>query len=63
MQRRIDAAVTHLAETGEGDVRKLTGQEDTWRLRVGDYRVIFTYDTRTSMLVLRAMNRRDAYRR
>ena len=46
-----------------GDVLKLSGQHDLYRLRVGDWRVIFTYeDGGLIVLALRVLNRRDAYR-
>jgi mRNA interferase RelE/StbE len=28
----------------DGDIRKLKGTEQTWRLRIGDRRVVFTID-------------------
>jgi len=46
IQRRIVDALDRL--TGEppaGDVVKLTGVEDEWRLRVGDWRVRFQRDS------------------
>lgn len=46
-----------------GDVVKLTGQRGLYRLRVGDWRVIFAYeDDGLVVLALRVLNRRDAYR-
>ncbi len=61
--RRIFEAATRYAETGHGDVVKLAGQGGLYRLRVGDWRVIFDYvDGGLVMLVLRILNRRDAYR-
>jgi len=42
---------------------KLAGQGGLYRLRVGDWRVIFTYeDGDLVVLALRVLNRRDAYR-
>ena len=61
--RRIFHATTQYAETGHGDVVKLSGQGRLYRLRVGDWRVIFTYeDGGFVVLALRVLNRRDAYR-
>jgi len=40
---RIEAKIERYAMTGEGDVKALKGQ-DRLRLRVGDYRVLFTED-------------------
>jgi len=36
---RIFAALQRFAETGAGDVKKLDGNTDELRLRVGDWRV------------------------
>lgn len=42
----------------------LTGMARTYRLRVGDYRVIYTVDHDESLVTVHAVrNRRDAYRR
>ena len=41
---RIYAAIVRFAETGQGDVRRLSARENQWRLRVGDYRVRFIPD-------------------
>lgn len=61
-QRVIDA-VERLAATGYGDVRPLQGQDREWRLRVGDWRVTFTYPERDGPLeVLRVLPRGRAYR-
>ena len=61
--RRIFETTTQYAETGHGDVVKLTGQGGLYRLRVGDWRVIFAYeDGGLVVLALRVLNRRDAYR-
>jgi len=38
---RVLAALDRYVESGLGDVRKLAGRQDEWRLRVGDYRVLF----------------------
>jgi mRNA interferase RelE/StbE len=60
---RISRAVDRFAEAAHGDVRKLQGDEDRYRLRVGDFRVIFRFDgDGVVILVLRVRNRREAYR-
>lgn len=61
--RRIFERTTQYAETGSGDTLKLAGQGGLYRLRVGDWRVIFSYeDDGLVVLALRVLNRRDAYR-
>jgi mRNA interferase RelE/StbE len=60
--QRVIQAVTRLAETGEGDVKKLKDMGGLMRLRVGDWRVFFRFDTEQQViLVLEVLNRRDAY--
>ncbi len=45
-------------------VVKLEGDENLWRIRIGDYRVIYEiHDDRLVVVVLRVANRKDAYRR
>ncbi len=60
---RLTAAVVELAATGRGDVKKLTdSRPPSYRLRVGDWRVIFGRDTAAGVLLVHdVVNRRDAY--
>jgi mRNA interferase RelE/StbE len=42
--------------------RKLRGYKDLWRIRVGDYRVVYIIDDDTKMVsVTRIAHRRDVY--
>jgi mRNA interferase RelE/StbE len=62
LAQRIMTAITQYADNDLGDVRKLTGG-DTYRLRVGEWRVLFNLEDGGRLMgVLRIMNRRDAYR-
>ena len=60
---RIVAAVWGLAEEPRpGGVKKLTGRE-AWRIRVGDYRIIYEiHDQALVVLVIAIGHRRDIYR-
>ena len=60
--RRIVQRVAAYAATGQGDVKKLAGAEARWRLRVGDWRVIFAFDPPGHITVLAVADRREAYR-
>lgn len=61
--RRVGQAVTRLAETGHGDLRKLQATTDEWRLRVGNWRVRFRYDLEAGAIVVtRIAPRGRAYR-
>ena len=61
---RIDAHILSLAETPlPRGVKKLAGEEDLFRIRVGDYRIIYTIQEKESViLIIRIRHRRDAYR-
>ena len=63
-QARIQQAMDALHNgPNHGDIRKLEDRPGEWRLRVGDYRVIFGRDSANRViLVLRVLHRRDAYR-
>lgn len=59
---RILDAVDTMAETGEGDIKKLQGM-DGFRLRVGDWRVLFDSDDKAEEItILHVLHRREAYR-
>ena len=60
---RIVEALERLATTGQGDVQRLRGTTDEWRLRVGDWRVRFRYDTAAETIeVLHILPRGEACR-
>lgn len=59
---RILHAVAHLADTGEGDVKRLQEIDPPeCRLRVGDYRVRF-HDFGDALEITGVKHRREAYR-
>ena len=63
VRQRVLAAMARLAEANEGDVTKLQGRNAEWRLRVGDWRVILTFDyPNSAFTVLRIQHRREVYR-
>lgn len=61
---RLVSAIGELATTPRpAGCRKLEGQDDLWRIRVGDYRIIYSIDDGTLVvLVITVGNRRDVYR-
>ena len=60
LQKHIDALEDNPRPPG---VKKLKGQRDHWRIRVGDWRIIYTIEDRELIvLVLRIGNRREVYR-
>lgn len=43
--------------------KKITGSQNDWRLRVGDYRVIYEIETKTRIIkIMRIKHRREVYR-
>ena len=63
LQDRVLAALERLADTGQGDIKKLHSRQNQWRLRVGDWRAIITFADRGNIIrVLRVLHRREAYR-
>lgn len=64
-RERIRRAVARLGSSDQGDVKRLSGREQEWRLRVGDWRVFFTLPDRPDgvvIFVLRVLPRGRAYR-
>ena len=63
--RRVDRAIEGLARnplpSGALKVRGRVG--DGWRIRVGDYRILYTVDDEQSLVrIYRIRHRREAYR-
>ncbi len=65
IQGRILSAIKNkLGEDPRGPwAKKLKGEQNLWRLRVGDYRVVYTMrnDGEVSVLVVRIGHRREIY--
>jgi len=62
--RRITAAIRSLGQNPRpAGCRKIVGSESDWRIRVGEYRIIYEIDdAATAVRVMRVRHRRDAYR-
>lgn len=57
---RIDALAANPFPPG---VRKISGEENAYRIRVGDYRVVYdVLHKKVVVLILRIGHRRDVYR-
>ena len=63
---RIIASLDRLREAYPvGDIRKMQGYDDLWRLRVGDYRIVMQIDLVTATItitVIRVGHRKEIYR-
>lgn len=64
LYRRIISHVQALSENPRpSGSRKITGSESDWRIRIGDYRVIYGIDDDAQIVrVMRVRHRREVYR-
>ncbi len=46
----------------EGDIKKLQGHTELYRLRIGDWRIVFSYLDGNTALIERISPRGDAYK-
>lgn len=63
----FETVVNHILALKEnprpGGVRKIVGSKSDWRIRIGDYRVIYEIDDKTKAVkVFRVKHRKDVYR-
>lgn len=63
VRRRILAGISQLElDPRPHGVRKLSGYENAWRLRIGDYRALYeVIDNEILVTVVRVAHRRDVY--
>jgi mRNA interferase RelE/StbE len=59
---RIADALERLRDDLSGDVKRLTNFSPEYRLRVGQYRVLFEVENEDEIVVYRIVHRREAYR-
>jgi mRNA interferase RelE/StbE len=59
---RVADALERLADDLSGDVKHLTHFSPEYRLRVGQYRVLFEIENENDIVVYRIVHRREAYR-
>lgn len=61
LRQRLSTAIKALPD---GDVKRLTGGEERWRLRVGDWRVLFDADDKAKVITVVGVSARgDAYKK
>jgi mRNA interferase RelE/StbE len=61
MQLQIIKCIEAMSDDLKGDVKRLTNFTPEYRLRVGDYRVLFEVENK-NIVVYRVRHRREAYR-
>jgi mRNA interferase RelE/StbE len=60
---RLEQALISLKEPRQTGAKKLQGSDDRWRIRVGDYRIIYRIaDGDKQVIVSRIAHRREVYR-
>ena len=64
IRRRVSTAINALAvDPRPPGVKKLEGEENLWRIRVGDYRFVYQiHDRNLIVLIVRIAHRGDVYR-
>jgi len=61
IQAQVLARIEEMSDVLKGDVKRLTNFTPEFRLRVGDYRVLFEVEEKT-IVIYRIRHRREAYR-
>lgn len=61
IQAQVLARIEEMSNDLKGDVKRLTNFTPEFRLRVGDYRVLFEVEEKT-IVIYRIHHRREAYR-
>lgn len=59
--RRIFEATENLSDGLKGDVKHLTNHSPEYRLRVGDYRVLFEIENK-KIIIYRIRHRKESYK-
>ncbi len=59
--KKITAKITEMENDLQGDVKKLTKHTPEYRLRVGDWRILFEIET-NKIVIYKIKHRKDAYR-
>ncbi|MES1206396.1 MAG: type II toxin-antitoxin system RelE/ParE family toxin [Pseudomonadota bacterium] len=64
VRARVDRKIDELAENPRPvGAKKLKGSSELWRVRAGDYRIVYSiHDDVLTVLVVKIGNRRDVYR-
>ena len=65
IRQRINRNLLQLeSEPRPSGVEKLVGRSNSWRIRVGDYRILYEIDdTNQRVIIHRIAHRRDVYQR
>jgi mRNA interferase RelE/StbE len=59
----LDAIIALARDPRPPGVKKLAGSRDDWRVRIGEYRIVYQVDDRLrTVTVMRVAHRRESYR-
>ena len=58
-KQRVRQSINNLPD---GDVKKLTGKINTWRLRIGNWRILFSYPDKNVILIEKIAPRGQVYK-
>jgi mRNA interferase RelE/StbE len=61
VRRRVLAGIDRMSDDLKGDVKRLTNYSPEYRLRIGEYRILFEVEMGT-VIVYRVLHRREAFR-
>ncbi|MGH2639458.1 MAG: type II toxin-antitoxin system RelE family toxin [Rhabdochlamydiaceae bacterium] len=62
LRRRLESSISELMDTPfPSGCKKLKGAADSYRLRVGDYRILYTLVSRDEILVFKIAPRESVY--
>jgi len=60
-QERIKSALREMTDNPYvGDIEKIEGEENTWRRRTGNYRILFDIDVNNKFVEVRMIKRRTS---
>ena len=59
IKRRIKQAIEGLPQ---GDVKRLKGSDELYRMRVGGWRIVFSYPDKNTILIEKIAPRSDVYK-
>ncbi|HBH58397.1 MAG TPA: type II toxin-antitoxin system RelE/ParE family toxin [Arthrobacter bacterium] len=63
-RKRIVASIAGLAADPPVGCKKLVGEQNAWRVRIADYRILYEiHDEFLTVIVVRVAHRREVYKR
>lgn len=60
--KRIINGIDRLRQNLAGDVKKLTNFSPEYRLRIGNYRILFEIEDKGIIIIYRILHRKETYR-